>query len=56
MHFTSINKNSSIPTIEILIEKLAVKGAETESKPEQGDGSQTETGPSESGENITSNE
>ena len=56
MHFTSINKNSSIPTIEILIEKLAVKGAEAESKPEQGDSSQIETEPSESGENITSNE
>lgn len=25
MHFTSINKNSSVPTIEILIEKLAVE-------------------------------
>ena len=56
MHFTSINKNSSIPTIEILIEKLVVKGAETESKPEQGDDSQIETGSSEAGENITSNE
>lgn len=54
MHFTSINKNSSIPTIEILIEKLVVK--ETEPETEQDEGSDLLSEPTESGEDAGSNE
>ncbi len=54
MYFTSINKNSSVPTIEILIEKLAVK--ETETNEEQENGSALSPEPTESGENTDSNE
>lgn len=56
MHFTSINKNSSIPTIEILIEKLAAKETDSETKPEQGEDSDSISEPTESGENTDSNE
>lgn len=54
MHFTSINKNSSIPTIEILIEKLVVKETEPETK--QDEGSDLLSEPTESGEDTGSNE
>lgn len=56
MHFTSINKNSSVPTIEILIEKLAVKETEPETKEEQENGSTSSPEPTEYGENTDSNE
>ena len=56
MHFTSINKNSSVPTIEILIEKLAVKETEPGTKEEQETGSTPSPEPTESGENADSNE
>ena len=56
LHFTSINKNSSIPTIEILIEKLAIKETGPEMKPEQGDGSDSISEPSTSEQNASSNE
>lgn len=56
LHFTSINKNSSVPTIEILIEKLAVKETEPETKLEQGDGSDSISEPSTSEQNASSNE
>lgn len=54
MHFTSINKNSSVPTIEILIEKLAVK--ESETNEEQENSSALSPEPTESSENTDSNE
>lgn len=56
MHFTSINKNSSIPTIEILIDKLAVKETVADTKPEQSDSSDSNSKPTESGENTDANE
>lgn len=56
MHFTSINRNSSIPTIEILIEKLAVKETESETTEEQENSSALSPEPTESSENTDSNE
>lgn len=56
IHFTSINKNSSIPTIEILIEKLAVEETESDTKEEQENSSALSPEPTGSSENTDSNE
>lgn len=56
MHFTSINKNSLVPTIEILVEKLAVKETGLETKLEQGDGSDSISESSTSVDITSSNE
>ena len=57
MHFTSINKNSSVPTIEILIEKLAVeKEDEPVTQPGTENSSNSESSETtDSGENSESN-